>query len=109
LSEAYDDYQDRLEAARLRALIAETGVRVCELAVLLSAFEDVARGAQLLYRGDVPGEELPGPPDPHEPLAKEEDMTTGESLEFLQRFLGMSEEGKERLRSLLSLEFGGSD
>jgi hypothetical protein len=104
MDEAYDDYRDRLQAARLRALISEVGVRVCELAVLLSAFEDVARGVQLVERGGVPAEELPGPPDPRELLAKEEDLTTGEAVEFLHRFLGMSAEGKDRLWSFLNLD-----
>ena len=43
----HDDYRERLEAVRLRALVNETGVRVLELAVLFSAFESVARGAEL--------------------------------------------------------------
>jgi len=105
MSEAHDDYQERLEAARLRALIDEIGVRVLELAVFLSAFEDVARGALLLEREDVPTDEIPGPPDPQELLAKEEDLTTGEAVEFLHKFLGMSEEGKAKLWDILNLDF----
>jgi hypothetical protein len=96
--------EEHLEAARVRALISETGVRVLELAVLLSAFEDVAWGALLLERGDVPAEELPAPPDPQELLTKEQDLTTGEAVEFLHRFLGMSEEGKAKLWDLLNLD-----
>jgi hypothetical protein len=105
MDEAYDDHQEHLQAARLRNLIAETGVRVLELAVLLSAFEDVARGTILAEREGVPLEELPAPPDARELLAKEEDLTTAEAVEFLQRFLGMSAEGRKRLWSLLNLEF----
>jgi hypothetical protein len=103
MSEAYDDYQDRLEAARLRNLIAATGVRVCELGILLSAFEAIARGAQLRERGGVPNEELPGVPDPGVLLA-EGDLTTGEAIRALRDFLGMSPEGEARLWSMLELD-----
>jgi hypothetical protein len=104
LSEAYDDYQDRLEAARLRSLIAATGVRVCELAVLLSAFEAIAHSARLREAGDVPNEELSGVPDPSALLAEEDEMTTGEAMRILRGFLGMSEEGETRLQSMLDLD-----
>jgi hypothetical protein len=102
LSEAHGDYQERLEAARMRALVAETGVRVLELAVLFSAFEAVAQGVHLESAG-VPAEELPGIPDPAELLAGEEDMTTAEAVQTLRSFLDMSAEGEARLWRLLRL------
>jgi len=34
MTEEHDDYAERLEAARVRGLIGEMGVRVCELALL---------------------------------------------------------------------------
>jgi hypothetical protein len=103
MSEAHDDYLERLEAARLRALIAETGVRVCELAVLFSTFEAIARGALLLEGGGVPTEELPDVPDPGELLAKEEDMTTREAVDILRNFLDMSAKGEAKLWDVLNL------
>jgi hypothetical protein len=102
MSEAHDDDQERLEAARMRTLVAETGVRVLELAVLFSAFEAVAQGVYL-EGGDVPPEELPGIPDPVELFAGEEDMTTGEAVQTLRGFLDMSAEGEARLWRLLRL------
>ena len=62
MSEAHDDYQEALEAARLRALVTETGVRVMELAALFSAIEAVVTGVELEKAGGVPSEELPGVP-----------------------------------------------
>jgi hypothetical protein len=98
----HDDYQERLEAARLVALANETGVRVLELAVLFSAFESVVRSAELAA-GEVPPQELPGVPDPVELLSSEEDITTAEAVRVLHGFLDMSDEGEARLWRLLRL------
>jgi ADP-ribose pyrophosphatase YjhB (NUDIX family) len=97
------DYQERLEAARLRALAAETGVRVLELGLFFGAFEAVAEGAELGESGGVPSEELPGVPDAAALLSDEEDMTTTEAVRVLRRFLDMSDEGEARLWRLLAL------
>jgi hypothetical protein len=99
-----EEHADRLAAARMRSLVARTGVAVLELAVLLSAFEAVVGDLRAVERGDIPHEELLGVPDPAELLAKEADVTTREALEILRRFLDMSAEGEARLRDLLSLE-----
>ncbi len=99
----HDDYQERLEDARLRALVNETGVRVLELALLFGAFEAVAASADLEERGQVPSAELVGVPDPAALLSSEEDMTTAEAVGVLRRFLGMSGEGEARLWRLLDL------
>ena len=100
----HDDYQERLEAVRLRALVNETGVRVLELAVLFSAFEAVAHSADLASTGSIPPEELPpGVPDPTTLLSSEEDMTTAEAVQIMRRFLDMSDEGEARLWRLLRL------
>ena len=98
----HDDYQEGPEGARLRALVNETGVRVLELAVLFSAFDSVARSAELAG-GDVSPEELSGVPDPAELLSSEEDMTTAEAVHVLRSFLDMSDEGEVRLWALLRL------
>lgn len=105
MSEAHDDDREALEAARLRVLVNETGVRVLELAVLFSAFEAVAQGAKLEDSGvaPLPSEELPGVPDPTELLSSEEDMTTAEAVRVLREFLDMSEDGVARLWRLLRL------
>jgi ADP-ribose pyrophosphatase YjhB (NUDIX family) len=103
MDEARDNHQERLEEARLRALVNETGVRVLELAVLFSAFEAVARGAEIAGAGGVPPEELPGVPDPAALLASEEDMTTAEAVQIVRRFLDMSAEGEARLWKVLAL------
>jgi hypothetical protein len=99
VDEAHEDY---LEAARLKNLVAETGVRVLELAVLFSAVDAVARGV-LLEGSNVPHDELPGIPDPGELLEREGDITTAEAVQILRDFLGMSTEGEARLWRLLSL------
>ena len=99
----HDDYQERLEAARLVALVNETGVRVLELAVLFAAFESVAHGAELASTGSIPPEELPEVPDPTTLLSSEEDMTTAEAVRVLRGFLDMSDEGEARLWRLLRL------
>jgi hypothetical protein len=99
----HDDYQERLEAARLRVLVNATGVRVLELAVLFSAFEAVAHGAELADTGGVPPEELPGVPDPMTLLSSEEDMSTAEAVQIVRSFLDMSDEGEARLWRLLRL------
>jgi hypothetical protein len=103
MDEAHDDYLERLQAARMRALIAAMGVRVCELAVLFSTFEGIVRSALLLDRGDVPPDELSGVPDPDELLMKEEDMPTGEAVEILRAFLDMSAKGEAKLWDVLNL------
>jgi hypothetical protein len=95
-------HNDRLETARLKALVAETGLRVCELAVLLSTFKAIAEGEALEERG-VPREERPGVPDPAALWAREEDMTTKEAVDILSDWLDMSAEGEARLWRLLSL------
>jgi hypothetical protein len=99
----HDDYEERLEAARLKALVNETGVRVLELAVLFSAFEAVTHGAELAGTGGVPSEELPGVPDAVELLSSEEDMSTAEAVQIVRSFLDMSDEGEARLWRLLRL------
>jgi hypothetical protein len=101
MDEAFDH---DLFIARLRNLIGKTAVTMLELAVLLSAFESLAHSGELLREGGVPPEELSGVPDPDELLAKEQDMTTGEGVEILRRFLDMSEEGEARLWRLLHLD-----
>jgi CelD/BcsL family acetyltransferase involved in cellulose biosynthesis len=101
MSEVHHDHQEALEAARLRVLVAETGVRVMELAVLLSAVEAVARRAEMEAVGGVPREELPGVPDPAALLSSEEDITTAEAVRIVRDFLDMSDEGEARLRRLL--------
>ncbi len=87
----------------MRVLVNETGVRVLELAVLFSAFEAVARGAEMEAAGGVPREELLGFPDPAELFAGEDDMTTGEAVRILREFLGMDAEGEDRLWRILRL------
>ncbi len=103
MDEPPDDFRDRLEATRLKVLVNEVGVRVLELAVLFSAFEAVAQSAHLEDVVGVPREELPDVPDPVELLSSEEDMTTGEAVLILRRFLGMDAEGEARLWRLLRL------
>ena len=102
MDEANDDYQERLEGARLIALVTEIGVRVWELGVLLSALEAVAHSFEF-QEGGVPSEELAGVPDPREILYSEDAITTGEAVEVLVRFLDMSAEGKARLWGVLNL------
>lgn len=106
MSEVHDDYQERLEIARLRALLAEMGTRVCELAVLLSTFEALGRTAFFAEDGGVPDEELLSVPDPGELLVKEEGITTREAVDVLRSFLDMSAKGEARLWDLLNLTFG---
>ncbi len=101
MDEAYDH---DLFIARLRSLVARTGVAVLELAVLLSAFDALARSGRLLKEGGVPLEELSSVPDPDELLTIEEDMTTGEGVQILRDFLDMSEQGEARLWRLLHLD-----
>ena len=110
MGEAHDDFRERrealrerLEVARMRVLVNETGVRVLELAVLFSAFEAVARGAETEAAGGVPREELLGFPDPAELLAGGDDMTAGGAFRILQEFLGMDAEGEDRLWRILRL------
>ena len=107
MSDAGKDYSEDLAAARLRHLVSRTGAAVVELAVLLSAFDDVTDFA--LPDGEsVPAEELAGIPDPDELLAKAQQMTTAEGVAVLRGFLDMSAEGEGRLWRLLKLGANGS-
>jgi hypothetical protein len=87
--------------ARLKNVVARTGMTVVELAVLISAFDALAYSGQLLKEGKVPAEELTDIPDPEELLVKEADMTTAEGVTILSNFLDMSPEGEARLWRLL--------
>jgi hypothetical protein len=107
MSDARKDYSEDLAAARLRHLVSRTGAAVVELAVLLSAFDDVTDFAFL--EGDsMPAEELAGIPEPDELLAKAQEMTTAEGVAVLRGFLDMSAEGEARLWRLLNLSANGS-
>jgi hypothetical protein len=99
MSEGHEDFG----RACLDALVSEVGVRVLELAVLLSAFDTMVREAQLLEEGDVPREELFGVPDPYQLLGREADITTAEAVQILRDFLDMSAEGEARLWRFLGL------
>ena len=104
MGEAHDDsLEQRTDAARMRVFVNETGVRVLELAVLFSAFEAVARGAEMEAAGGVPREELLGFPDPEDLFAQEDDMSTGEAFRILREFLGMDAEGEDPLWCILRL------
>ncbi len=107
MSNARDDYSEDLAAARLRHLVSRTGAAVVELAVLLSAFDDVTDFA-LLEGESVPDEELAGIPEPDELLAKAQEMRTAEGVAVLRGFLDISAEGEARLWRLLNLSTNGS-
>ena len=107
MSDARKDYSEDLAVARLRHLVSRTGTAVVELAVLLSAFDDVT-DFSLLEGESVPAEELAGIPEPDELLAKAWQMTTAEGVAVLRGFLEMSAEGEARLWRLLKLGENGS-
>ena len=107
MSDARKDYSEDLAAARLRYLVSRTGAAVVELAVLLSAFDDVTDFALLEGDGE-PAEELAGIPEPDELSAKAQQMTTSEGVAVLRGFLDMSAEGEARLWRLLKLGANGS-